>query len=195
MERWGGGASVRVLGCGADVRAMADRGNRPERLSATTLEVTADRPDTVDQLGELVRDLSPDSVDVVVIGLAGDLDSDTEGLQLACEAIVRRCRDELGCHVVVANVCTWAPEVDPYDRRADRLAILALELSIDEGISVLDVDRLVAELGAAGHVQELGVYDEVVADLGGAELVRILEDYGFFEVRPLVPQVGPEVLA
>jgi hypothetical protein len=65
-----------------------------------------------------------------------------------------------------------------------------MELSVREGISVIDVERLVAEHGASRHVLQAGRYSPQVNQAICQELLRVLEDIGFFEDRPLVMQVG-----
>lgn len=191
MERWGGGSTVRILVGGGEDAEAAVTGLGP-LIAPTRSLVDEARPGSVAALRAVAEGLASDAVDVVVLSLLGDLDTPIEELRTTLTPLVRRLRDDVAAHVLVLNICTWAPDVAANDRRADRLAILALDLSLDEGISIVDVDRLVAEIGARGHVAVLGHYDDVVHGLVAVELARILGDYGFFETRPLVPQVGRE---
>jgi hypothetical protein len=108
-------------------------------------------------------------------------------------------KEQLGAHVLMFNHSTVDPDdyVHNYHGREPTWALrthqfnLALmELSIQEGISIIDVERLVAELGASRNVLQAGCYSsEVHASILG-EFLRVLEDVGFFEDRPLVMQVG-----
>ena len=74
--------------------------------------------------------------------------------------------------------------------RLHKLGLALLELSIQEGISLIDVDRQLAELGAQRHVRAAGRYSEEAYQTIGREFVRVLEDIGFFENRPLIQQLG-----
>lgn len=180
---------------GADVEAIVGRPGSRWVPAPTRVEVHGMRPATATDLEAAVEELEPDVIDVVVVGLLGDLDTPVDALHATLTRLVRRLRDDVGVHVLVVNLCTWAPRVDADDRRADRLGVLALELSMREGVSVVDVDRIVAETGARGHVRAIGDYDASIHDLVAQEIARILDDYGFFEARPLVPQVGREEAA
>jgi hypothetical protein len=65
-----------------------------------------------------------------------------------------------------------------------------LELSVETGVSVVDVDRAIAELGADEHVLAPLTYsneaDHAITDV----VADILVDYGFFDDRPVLAQVG-----
>lgn len=64
------------------------------------------------------------------------------------------------------------------------------KLSITEGISVIDIDRLIAEMGADENVKGCGQYSDAAYNAINEEFVRVVEDIGFFEERPLLKQVG-----
>lgn len=69
--------------------------------------------------------------------------------------------------------------------------ILAIfHLSLLEGISVIDVDRLVAELGADNHVTGFGTYSATAYNAIGEEFISVMNDISFFENRPLMKQLG-----
>ena len=59
---------------------------------------------------------------------------------------------------------------------------MALELSELEGISIVDVDRALAELGAEQNVLDTCTYSETGRAALLEELVRVIDDIGFFEV-------------
>jgi hypothetical protein len=113
--------------------------------------------------------------------------------------LIRAVKARLGAHVLICNVSTVDPEdqvhnhhgrPDTWALRAHKLNLALMELSAQEGISVIDVERLVAEHGASRHVLQAGRYSPQVNHAICQELLRVLEDIGFFEDRPLVMQVG-----
>ena len=79
---------------------------------------------------------------------------------------------------------------DPLSLDIARLNLAALELSVATGLSVIDVDRLVAELGGENHVDDALRYSATVREAIVAEVVRVIEDYGFFDDRALLEQIG-----
>jgi hypothetical protein len=153
--------------------------------------------------------LLEEAPDVVVLSIQPDLvggpvhaDSgrlNVEAIQRDLLEIVRRLK-ESGSRVIFFNGST----VDPLDLtsnyhgitgdtvplRVHKLDLLVLELSVLEGISVIDVDRLVAEMGALKHVTATMDYSPDACEAICQELLRVLEDYGFFEERPLLTQIG-----
>ena len=108
--------------------------------------------------------------------------------------------DQLGSHVLVANASTIDPAdathnyagttTDPVSLRVHRLAHMLVGVSHEEGISIIDIDRVIAELGATGNVEAAMSYGPAACAAIADELVRVLEDYGFFDERTLVAQVG-----
>jgi hypothetical protein len=142
--------------------------------------------------------------DVVVLGVSSDLGTDPDEFRNALQAVVRMLKDDVGCHVIVQNACSVDPDdrtinyhgiEDPLSLRIHRLNLRLLELSMLEGISILDVDRIVAELGAGKHVTKVLDYSAEACEAIARELVRVLADYGFFEQRPLVLQLGRRTLS
>jgi hypothetical protein len=110
-------------------------------------------------------------------------------------------KDKLGAHVLIYNVSTVEPDDhlhnyhgrhDTWGLRAHKFNLALMELSVLDGISIIDVERLVAERGAGRHVLRAGRYSLEVSEAVRHELLRVLEDIGFFESRPLVMQVGAE---
>jgi hypothetical protein len=108
-------------------------------------------------------------------------------------------KERLDAHVLVHNASTVEPgdQVHNYHGREDTWALRVhqfnmalMELSVWEGISFIDVERLVAEHGAYRHVRQPGRYSAEVYEAIRREFRRVLEDIGFFEDRPLVMQVG-----
>jgi hypothetical protein len=113
--------------------------------------------------------------------------------------LIRAVKERLDAHVLISNASTVDPDdqVHNYHGREDTWALRAhkfnlalMDLSILEGISLIDVERLVAEHGAYRHVLQAGRYSREVHEAIRREFLRVLEDIGFFEDRPLVMQVG-----
>lgn len=116
------------------------------------------------------------------------------------EAVVGAIKEKVGAHVLVANASTVDPadgrytyyemEEEPPSLKAQRLDLALVLVSHDVGISIIDVDRLVAEIGGGRHVKQAMAYDAEACATIAAEVVRIIEDYGFLDDRPLLAQVG-----
>ncbi len=166
--------------------------------------------------GELRRELAAGTTkintmqpDVVVLSLADDVAALADQPAVTEEVLAALQEDlvaaitaikELGAHILVANVSTFDPgdattnyhglAPEPFALRAHRLDLMLVGVSHTNGISVIDVDRLLAEHGAASVVRRPAHYNAEGCSIIADEVVRILEDYGFFDDRPLVAQVG-----
>jgi len=115
-------------------------------------------------------------------------------------AVVRLIKADLGSHVIVVNASSIDPASnvtgfqdashEPLALRAHRYNLATMHVSYEEGISIVDADRLVAELGAAEVVQSFLEYTEPGARAICAELARVIGDYGFLDNRPVLPQMG-----
>lgn len=147
------------------------------------------------------------SPDLLVLSVDVDLDrpaseGEAERYYEDTLHVIRSIKEDPGSHIVVLNASTIDPGqlVSNYQRvteepgslRAHKYDLAVVRLSFEEGISIVDVDRILAERGAAGHVLEFQGYSSIARDAIRAELVRIMEDYGFFDERPLLPQIGRE---
>jgi hypothetical protein len=137
--------------------------------------------------------------DVVVLGMSADAGTDPAAYRDQMAEVVASLKERVGAHVIVFNGSSIDPDdtASGYTRgldtpvlRVHRLNRVLVELSMLEGVSLVDVDRLLAELGAAGHVTGLLDYDAEACGVLCDELMRVLADYGFFEERPLVAQLG-----
>ena len=71
--------------------------------------------------------------------------------------------------------------------RIQRLSLALVGLSHELGISVIDVDRVLAEIGL-DHLQDDAARNAVIRQ----EVFRVLEDYGYFDDRPIAVQVGQQ---
>jgi hypothetical protein len=150
--------------------------------------------DLADRAADPRLDVAVLAVEPVVRGGLG-----SEQLQESLGALITRVKAARGPHVLVWNCSSVVPEDrtsryrtgdEPLAVRAHRMNLVLIDLSILHGISIVDLDRVVAELGAAHHVREAFRYSAEASAAGCEETLRILEDIGFFEERPLVAQVG-----
>lgn len=161
---------------------------RAERPSMSRLDISASLSDQLRLADIVIWSLAPD----VLEGVASEtfLTSATSAIDAM---------KEHACHVLTLNASTIDPtqvvsnyhEIEePFTRVAQRLDLALLELSISLGISIIDADRILAELGAAEHVLGPLDYSTAASEALCAETVRIMEDYGFFERRPVMAQIG-----
>lgn len=107
-------------------------------------------------------------------------------------------KERSGAHVLLLGVSTlggprhisYAGIEDDHRLRAHRINAAQIRLSMELGVSVIDVDRVVANYGGAGQVPEPFAYSEPLVRAICDEIAFVLGDIGFFENRPLVAQVG-----
>ncbi len=154
--------------------------------------------------------LIADAPEVVVLSIADDIrglnsrganaEEAVRAVEADLVAVVELIKEKVGAHILVANASTLDPggevmnyhglDEDPVSLRAHRLDHMLVGVSHDEGISIIDVDRKIAELGGHRGVAAALTYTESGCEIIAAEIVRVLEDYGFFDERPLLAQVG-----
>jgi hypothetical protein len=184
----------------------------PERVLAVTFESCGGAKTFKDALigaetvaPTAIRDSRPD---ILVLGFEADIEdlvvewdsgaiSTIETHMLEAIRLVKR---DPGSHVFVMNCSTVVPEEavsnysetdsQPRSLVAHRLNLVAMSLSFEEGVSIIDVDRLIAEMGGSEHVRGFLDYSPEACEAISREFARIAEEYGFFDDRPLLPQVG-----
>lgn len=147
---------------------------------------------------------------IVVLSLADDInalpdrgetpEAAVHSVRESLVGAIQLIKEKMGAHILVANHSTVDPSGDtfnyqgvspePISLRIQRLDLMLIGVSHEEGISIIDVDRKVAELGAGGNVPAPMTYGPAAAEVIADETVRVLEDYGFFDDRPLLAQVG-----
>lgn len=88
------------------------------------------------------------------------------------------------------NVHTYYGIEDTLCLRIQRLNLTLMKLSAREGISIIDVDRVVGRIGGSRHVPKALQYSRQAYSAVASEFLRVIEDIGFFENRPLVAQAG-----
>jgi hypothetical protein len=180
-----------------------------DRYPGVTVDVTVEH---VDGFGELRGRLDSGDrppADVVILSIddevrrlgerSGDAREAADAVAADLTAIVASYKAG-GTRVIVANACTvdpasWARsyaghDEEPLGLRAHRLDAMLVHVSHELGISVIDVDRALAEIGAAGRLEAAMVYGPEAAGRITDETVAVLADYGFFDDRPLLEQVG-----
>ncbi|CAN5755915.1 hypothetical protein BH23ACT4_BH23ACT4_03090 [soil metagenome] len=167
-------------------------------------------------LGSLLEDLSSDNPslasskpDVVILSLAAEMDrlkevgaSETALAAVRADlvATIRQIKEKVGAHILVTNVSTLDPgnpvftyhgvTEEPWTLRGHRLNLMLIDVSHDEGISIIDVDRKIAEVGGDSAVTAAARYSQYGCEGIVGEIVRIVEDYGFLDDRPLMEQIG-----
>jgi predicted enzyme involved in methoxymalonyl-ACP biosynthesis len=201
----------------SDGGAKLDRGLR-ERVSdahphlevRVTVEPSAGFAPLRAELEDGSSSLFEANPDIVVLSIADDVaalpsravsaEEAVQRVRADLVAIIDLIKSRIGAHILVAGVSTVDPAdetfnfqglaQEPVSLRAHRLDLMLVGVSHDEGISIIDVDRLVAEIGAATAVTAAMEYSARGCDAIATEIVSILEDYGFFDDRPLLAQVG-----
>lgn len=113
--------------------------------------------------------------------------------------LIRSVKERLDAHVIVYNCSSYDPgdQTHNFYGRGETLSLriqrfnrALMEISAREGISIIDVDRLIAGLAGERHVAAPLSYSAETYQAMGLEFLRVLEDIGFFENRPLVRQIG-----
>lgn len=205
---------VLVLGTGdiVQIAGSTTEGGRADPDLVTRIEQHAGyraaiehRPiDRLTALAGSIRSEGAPSEGVVLTSIstamaeAPDVD-DVEAWFLETAAdLVAACREQ-GAHLVIASGSTFDPTDKTHSYRGiddtpalivHRLNLALIQLSVLDGISIIDADRIVAEIGAERGVDSLLSYRPMAVDALCAEIDRILVDYRFFEAGALVPQQG-----
>jgi len=178
---------------------------RAAHPTLTSVEIRRVDPRPV---GELAVDLPAfvaqlDGADVVLRSVQPDLIGIETGAAFAAEfrdamaAVIAAVKDT-GARMFLLNGATYDPadtascyvggETTPL--AIHRLALELIDLSMLDGISVIDADRLVAETGGASHVRGCLEYSPELCATIRDEIVFVLEDYGYFDDRPVLVQQG-----
>ena len=143
-------------------------------------------------------------VDVVLLSVAPEVGADGSAIdaghrfEVAAGEITALVKQH-EARVIVFNASSFDPAdtTSCYAGLADTPSLFVqhlnrslIELSVLDGLSIVDADRIIAEIGGASHVEGLLSYSVHACDLLCEELLRVLDDYGFFDDRPLLAQVG-----
>ncbi len=150
------------------------------------------------------------SPDIVVLTVADEVSrfydrgqpslESIQEIETDLRAIISAIKSKVGAHILVSSISTLDPadmmytlhgqSEEPFTLQAQRLNLMLVGLSHEEGISIIDVDRIIAEVGGGESVTGPGRYNEKGAVAVLEEIVRILDDYGFMDDRPLMAQIG-----
>lgn len=205
-----GSPSVRILvKGGADARdsllskeeggTKLDRGLRDILLdrygigSVTVQVAFEERPPLAGYLDELAKGagLAANAPDLVILSLHPDvLRPYDRGFGAAMTEVVRQLKNG-GSEVVFLNASTIDPSDfatnyaglsdEPFSMVAQRLDLDLLRLSVSEDVSIVDADRILAELGASALV--VGPTDYLVDGCAAVctETARIIDDIGLLD--------------
>ena len=108
-------------------------------------------------------------------------------------------KQRIDAYIICYNCCDFAPSdhTTNYHNigetlclRIQKLNLALLKLSMQKGISIIDVESLLAELGAGQHVIAALNYSPEAYRTICQEFLRVIIDVGFFENRPLLKQIG-----
>jgi len=138
---------------------------------------------------------------IVVFSAAGDVTTSisVEDFKTRLLRLIRVVKDRLDAHVIVFNCCSADPAdnvhnyhglPDTFPLRAHKFNLAVMQASVLEGISFIDVERVIGQLAADTHVLSPLRYSVQAYETIGKEFLRVIEDIAFFENRPLVMQVG-----
>lgn len=191
-----------------DVKTFHERSGPSELLLAPSLSSSLEHRSLADSEGNpsLMALASPTRLfqvasDIVVFSLEPEITGlvPVERFRQEFPQLVADIKERLAAHVIVFNCFTFDPDdhtcnyhgaQDTQALRALKLNLALIDISTEEGISIVDVDRILAELGGASNVTEAFRYSPQACELIRDEFLRILQDIGFFERRPLLVQTG-----
>ena len=118
----------------------------------------------------------------------------------AVRDVIGRVRETSEAHILLVGASTIGEDLaltyhdrdDDHRLRSHRVNTAQIRLSMALGVSVIDVDRVIANVGGAGEVHGPLDYSDTAVTAICEELTYVIGDIGFFEERPLVAQVGQE---
>lgn len=127
----------------------------------------------------------------------GELDADVYKNRLT--TLIQALKEKTSAHIIMFGACSFDASQEPHNlnqsketltMQTHRFNLVMLELSFAEGITFIDVDRELAEMGCAEHVDGRFDYSTQAYQAIRDEFVRVITDVGFFEERPLLVQMG-----
>ena len=183
-----------------------------ETYPGVGFRVEAESTEGLDQLATNLESggsrIVQDGPEIVVLSLAGEVgrlasQSAADAMVVVRDdlvSVIDLVKSEVGAHVFVANLSTLDPrnpvfnyhglKEEPFSLRAHRLNRMLADVSRERGISVIDVDRVIAEKGGDETVEGPARYNESGLIWIAMEIFRVVEDYGFLDERPILEQVG-----
>lgn len=150
---------------------------------------------------EFPSQLIGEPLDVVVLSIQADVNGSIPADQFEGKLLrlIQAVKQRVGAHVIVYNcssvdlsdnIHNYFGRPDTFSVRVHRFNLALMRLSTLEGISIIDVERLVGQLAGERHVTAPLNYSVETYEAMCQEFLRVLEDIGFFEKRPLVLQIG-----
>jgi hypothetical protein len=203
------GAVAPPPGGGRGVRGILAASHPDTTVDITTIPETG-LPAIRGALEDGTSPLLADRPDIVLLSVSQEIASlHGQGIEAAAcvaaveanlVAIIDLIKERVGSHVFTAGISTLDGEeavyaykgltAEPFSLFAHRLDDMLITVSREHGVSLIDVDREIAELGGAIGVAGPARYTAVGSDVIAAEIARVIDDYGFLDDRPLVAQVG-----
>jgi hypothetical protein len=194
----GGDQSGPMVNGLADVIATRTDGRMSARITDRSGTTTEDAIAILDE----VLHADPD-LDLLVCGFREDMRANEPNIESALTQLIHRAKAH-DVRVITLNASTLHPgdavscyrdAEDSPALAAHRIDLALIRLSMEEGISIIDVDRIIGEVGGDHHVHDICAYSPDARAAVRDELANVLEDYGFFDDRPLLQQQGREARA
>jgi hypothetical protein len=116
--------------------------------------------------------------------------------------LVHRIQEEMKAHVVVFGCSSYDPADLSHNYRQDhetlvlrthRFNFAMIELSQSSGLFLVDVDRLLAEMGGQSHVRRIFRYSAEAYQAAGREFLHLLDSLSLFEDKGLLRLVMPKL--
>ena len=169
---------------------------------ATWLEEMATVPSPRPVRRSAVFDFQPD---LVITSIAPDVEllvppeaEGTETFKANATALIEKIRQRCDASILWCNTTTVGQDVEPTNHhrliveprslKVHRLCLALVELSLELGISIIDIDRVLGEAGLGLDGGGNAERDPLPALR--EETLRVIEDYGYFDDRPITAQVG-----
>ena len=116
--------------------------------------------------------------------------------------LINEIKKRSGAHIIIANGHIFDKgnltynyqfcREEPLRAKHMRFNLALIEVSRLTGVSILDIDRLLQMHGSEKYAKDIRHLHKKFLPFIAEELVRILEDIGFFSERPLIPQRGQD---
>jgi hypothetical protein len=149
-----------------------------------------------------VFDFQPD---VVITSIAPEVElllppeaEATERFKANAAELIETVRQRCGASILWCNTTTLVQDVEPTNHhrltveprslKIHRLCLALVELSQELGISIIDIDRVLGE-GGLRLDGDISAERDPLPVLR-TETLRVIEDYGYFDDRPITAQLG-----
>lgn len=169
---------------------------------ATWLEEMANVASPRPRVRTAVFDFQPD---LVITSIAPEVEllappeaEATERFKTNATALIEKIQQRCDASILWCNTTTVGQDLEPTNHhrliveprslKVHRLCLALVELSLELGISIIDIDRVLGEggLGLGGDITAESDPLPVLRE----ETLRVIEDYGYFDDRPITAQLG-----